>query len=393
MPLQPHMKLISVDDHIIEPPDLWTSRLPTAHLDAGPRVIEVDGAVTTEIGAAATAAGTQMWTFEGQPFPNIALNAVAGKSHEEFGLEPVRFDQIRPGCYDPAERVKDMDIDGVQAQLGFPTFPGFAGRVFATAKDKELALLCVRAYNDFILDEWCGPHPDRLIPMVILPLWDAELAAAELRRTAERGAKAVAFPENPAGLDLPSFHSGGWDPLLAVAEEAGTPLCMHFGTSTRMPFVAADAPFPVTIALMGTNSINTLSELLFSPIFHAFPRLKVTLAEGGVGWIPWFLERIDLTWERHRFYNDVNKEVRPSALFRRNVWGCFIDDTPGLLLRDVIGVDRITWEGDYPHSDSSWPHSRKRAGEAFVDVPDADVHRIVELNARELLSFDADLHG
>jgi len=388
MPLKPHMKLVSTDDHIIEPPDLWTSRLPARYVESGPRVVEASGVVTMDSGSTTEVDGTQMWTYEGRAYPNIALNAVAGKSPEEYGLEPVRFSDIRPGCYDPHERVKDMDLDGVHAQLGFPTFPGFAGRTFAQATDKELALLCVRSYNDFILQDWCGSHPDRFIPMVILPLWDVDLAVAELRRSAAAGAKAVAFPENPAGFGLPTFHSGAWDPVFAVAEEAGTPLCMHFGTSTQTPFVSPDAPYTVTITLMGTNSMNTLSELLFSPIFHKFPRLKVTLAEGGVGWLPWFLERADLTWERHRFYTNVNRDVRPSDLFRRNVWGCYIDDTPGLAMRHEIGIDRITWEGDYPHSDSAWPHARERAEKAFADIPDEDVHRIVELNARELFSFD-----
>jgi predicted TIM-barrel fold metal-dependent hydrolase len=284
-----------------------------------------------------------------------------------------------------------MDLDGVQAQLGFPTMPGFAGRVFLGSDDKELGLLCVQAYNNFNIDEWCASHPDRFIPMIILPLWDPELCQTEIERCAAKGAKAIAFPENPAGLGLPSLHSGHWEPVLAAAQAARTPLCMHFGTSTQMPFVSPDAPWPVSIALMGSNSASSLVELLFSPVFHKFPGLKVALSEGGIGWIPWMLERMDYTWERHMYYTDIDRSVRPSELFRDHIYGCYIDDEAGLELRHRIGVRQITWECDYPHSDSAWPHSRKRVAETLLDVPDEEVHRIVELNAREVFGFSADL--
>jgi predicted TIM-barrel fold metal-dependent hydrolase len=135
----------------------------------------------------------------------------------------------------------------------------------------------------------------------------------------------------------------------------------------------------------------TTADLLFSPVFHKFPRLKVALSEGGIGWVPYMLERIDYTWDRHRYYNDVNQTTRPSDLFRTHIWGCFIDDVSGIKNRYDIGVDRITWECDYPHSDSNWPNSRTRVAEMLADVPDDEVHRMVELNARELLCFDADL--
>jgi predicted TIM-barrel fold metal-dependent hydrolase len=387
MPLQDHHKLISTDDHIIEPPNVWTSRLPQRHRELGPRIVEHSGHVASEAGIVVHGDKMQIWMYEGRPYPNVALNAVAGLPKEEWALEPIRLDRIRPGCYNPNERVKDMDIDGVHAQLGFPTFPGFAGKTFVEAADKDLALLCVQAWNDFCVDEWCGSHPDRLIPLVIAPLWDPHLAADELRRTAAKGAKALAFPENPAGLGLPSLWTDHWDPLLAVAEETEIPLAMHFGTSTQMPYTSPDAPFIAMIPLMGTNSMNALSEILFMPMLHKFPRLKISFSEGGIGWIPWLLARIDYTWERHRFYSNVNREVRPSDLFRRNVWGCFIDDIPGIEMRHSIGIDRITWEGDYPHSDSAFPDSRKRAQEVLANVPDAEAQQIVELNARALLNW------
>ena len=230
-----------------------------------------------------------------------------------------------------------------------------------------------------------------MIPLIILPLWDVRLAAAEVERCAGKGARAISFPENPFPLGLPSFHTDAWDPVLRAAEDAGMPLCLHFGSSGQPPTVAPDAPFAVSIALYGCNSMYATADLLFSRVFHRFPRLKVALAEGGIGWVPYLLERIDYTWERHKFYTGVDLDTRPSDLFRTNIWGCFIDDEAGLKNRYDIGIDRITFESDYPHSDSNWPNTRKRVAEVLADIPDDEVHRIVELNARELLGFTADI--
>lgn len=390
MPLQDHMKLISVDDHIIEHPTVWSDRLPAAMREAGPRIIETTEDSTGRWGEHIPK-GSQMWVFEGRRYPQVALNATAGRPFEERGLEPRRFDEILPGCTDPVARVADMDRDGVQAQLGFPTLPRFAGTLFLESEDRELGLACVQAYNDFVLDEWCGAAPDRLIPMTILPLWDVELAVAELQRTVAKGSKAISFPENTSPLGLPSFHTDHWNPVFAAAQEADVPLAMHFGTSGQAPKTAPDAPDIVQISLMGSNSMFATADLLFSPVFHNFPRLKVMLAEGGIGWVPYLLERIDNTWERHRWYSPINRDVRPSDLFRTNIWGCFIDDAAGINYRDDIGVDRITWESDYPHSDSNFPHSRDVLAKMLTDVPDDEAHRIAELNARDVLKFDADL--
>lgn len=190
MPLQDWMKIISVDDHVIEHPRVWQDRLPEALRAEGPQIVE-------------TAEGHHVWQYEGQLFPQIGLNAVAGKPPAEYGMEPVRYDQMIPGCYDPVERVRDMDIDGVEAALAFPSFPGFGGGVFQRAKDKTLALECVRAWNDFQVDEWCATAPDRLIPLGILPTWDVELAAREVERLAQIGTRAVSFPDSPCRSACP----------------------------------------------------------------------------------------------------------------------------------------------------------------------------------------------
>jgi predicted TIM-barrel fold metal-dependent hydrolase len=374
MPLQESMKLISVDDHLIEHPRVWQDRLPAAYRDAGPRIVE-------------TPEGHHVWMYEGRRYLNIGLNAVAGKDPREFGRNPVRYDEMLPGCYDPVERIKDMDLDGVWAALAFPTFPRFAGTTFNEGDDPTLALLCVKAYNDFVLDEWSPAGGGRLPGLVTLPFWDLEASIAEVHRTAAKGAKGVSFPENPVPLGQPSFHSDHWDPMLSAIEECDLPLCMHFGTSREIPTTAPDAPDAVFISLMAVNSMKAMSDLLFSPIFHRHSKLKVALSEGGIGWMPYLLERIDDTWERHRFYQNIHQTIRPSDLFRQHIWGCYISDHFGVEQRHAIGIDRIMWEADYPHSDSHWPNSRKLVAEQMVDVPDEEVSAIVETNARALFKI------
>ncbi|WP_194830008.1 amidohydrolase family protein [Nocardia sp. XZ_19_231] len=379
MPLQPWMKLLSTDDHLIEPPRLWQDRLPAKYRDAGPRIIDQargEGRSPAEV-----------WTYEGRIYPYIGLNAVAGKKPEEFGMEPTRYDEMIPGCYDPKARLRDMDLDGVWGALNFPSFPRFAGTVFLEGQDKQLALLSVQAWNDYVIDEWCAAAPDRFIPLCILPLWDVQASTAEIYRMAARGAKAISFPENPAPLGLPSFHTDHWDPVFSAAEETDMPLCLHFGTSSKPPITADDAPFAVTITLFGCNSMFATADLLYSPVFHRHPKLKVGLSEGGIGWMPYLLERADGTWERHRFYQNVNQDVRPSELFNKHFHGCFIDDKFGVSVRHQIGIERITWECDYPHSDSYWPKSRAYAAEVLAEVPDDEVHQMVELNTRRLYNF------
>jgi predicted TIM-barrel fold metal-dependent hydrolase len=385
VPLQPHMDLISVDDHVIEHPRVWQDRLPAKFLERGPRIVE-STEVTYDGYNQPVAPGQQVWQFDGDKYPQIGLNAVAGRPPEEFGLEPLRFDEMRKGCYDPVERLRDMDEGGIAGSLCFPNFPRFAGAMFVKSaeRDDELAMACLQAYNDFILDEWTAADPNRLIPMVMLPLWDQKASMDELRRTAARGARAITFPENPTPLGLPSFHSDHWDPLFSLVEETETTLAMHFGSSGVRPYVSPDAPRIVSITLMGTNSMNTLVEMLVSPMFHRHPNLKVALSEGGIGWLPYVLERLEDAWTVHRFYLDIDQHTPPTELFKDHVFGCFIQDHHGLDSRDKIGVEQIMWECDYPHSDSTWPNARKSAEEMLLNVPDDEAHKIAELNARKL---------
>jgi predicted TIM-barrel fold metal-dependent hydrolase len=373
MPLQKDVQIVSVDDHVIEHGTVWEDRLPAKFKEAGPRNTKDDN-------------GNDMWTFEGRPYFNIGLNAVAGKKREEYGLDPTRYSDMLPGCYDPKERVKDMDTDGIWAQLCFPSFPGFAGSTFFAATDKQLATACVSAYNDWMIDEWCAANPERQIPLVLVPFWDADATVKETERVAAKGAKAVSFTEAPHALGLPSFHTKHWDGFFKVCEEAGMPVCVHFG-SGGAPSVAPEAPFTTAIALFGLNSQMCTVDLVNSRVFERFPKLKFALSEGGIGWLPYILERTDYTWERHRYYTGMADAKKPSEIFRSNIFGCFISDDAGLHNIDRIGEDNIMFESDYPHSDCNFPHSRKMLEESLAHVPDAVARKIAEDNARRVFNF------
>ncbi len=385
MPLLDTHQIISVDDHLIEHPRVWVDRLGSRDVEAGPQVVTLDD-------------GRQVWRFEGQFHPQIGLNAVAGKRPEDYGLEPLRFDDMIAGCYDPHERVKDMDLDGVQASMCFPSLPGFAGGLFHRAKDKDLALKCVRAWNDFHIDEWCATAPDRFIPLGILPTWDVALAVAEARRLADKGCRTISFPDSPVPLGMPSFFTDAWDGLWEVVAAEQIPISLHFGGAGFVPGFSfsnehnphqmhTEAPFVVAVTLFASNQMWTAVDLLFCGKLQQFPGLRFSLAEGGVGWIPYLIERADYAWDRHRWYQDIDKNVSPSELFRQHFYGCFIEDDFGVRNRDIIGVQRLLVEVDYPHSDSNWPNSRKRIAESMREVPDEEVGAIVEDNARELFRF------
>jgi predicted TIM-barrel fold metal-dependent hydrolase len=386
MPLQDHHQIVSVDDHLVEHPRVWQDRLPAKWREAGPRIVEVDG--------------KHLWSYDGQIFPTIGLNAVAGKPPEEWGMDPVRYEDMIPGCYDPVARIADMDVDGVQAALCFPSFPGFGGGTFHRAQDKELALLCVKAWNDFYIDEWCATAPERYVPLAILPTWDVDACVVEAERVAAKGARTISFPDSPVPLGLPSFHSDHWDRLWQVCSDANMPVSLHFGSGSYVPgfsfssmkpvpgeMVMPDAPFAVAITLFSTNLMWSTVDLLFSGKLQQFPNLQISLAEGGIGWVPYILERADFVWDRHRYYQPIDFDSRPSELFRKHFWGCFIDDEHGLSNRHAVGIDRIMLEIDFPHSDSNWPNSRKRAAEVLADVPDDECALIVEENARRMLNF------
>lgn len=372
--------LVSVDDHLVEPPDLFEGRLPAKYVDSAPRVIR-------------TETGDDVWTFNGSRIPNIGLNAVAGRPKEEYGIEPTAFEEMRPGCFDVDERIKDMNAGGVLGSMCFPSFPGFAGRLFANAEDKGLALAVTRAYNDWHIESWAGAHPGRFIPIALPILWDPELCAAEIRRVAEMGCHSITFTENPATLGEPSFHSDHWDPMWDALSDTGTIMSVHLGSSGRLTMTARDAPLDVMMTLQPMNICAAAADLLWSRVIKKFPGVRIALSEGGTGWIPYFLDRLDRTYEMHHLWTgqDFGGKL-PSEVFRERFLTCFISDPVGVQLRHEIGIDNIAWECDYPHSDSSWPEAPEELAAVMTGVPDDEVHRITWENACRWYQFDPFAH-
>jgi predicted TIM-barrel fold metal-dependent hydrolase len=372
--------LVSVDDHVVEPPDLFAGHLPDRWRDVAPRMVTRED-------------GTDVWQYDGKEIVNIGLNAVAGRPPEEYGMEPTSLHEMRPGCYDIHERVRDMDANGVLGSMCFPSFPNLCGQLFARSGDKDAALAIVKGYNDWHVDEWCGTYPGRFIPLMIPPLWDPVEMAAEVHRMAAKGCHAVTFSENPERLKMPSMHAEHWDPFWQACSDEGTIVCLHIGSSSSLVVTARDAPIDVLITLQPVNIVQCAADLMWSPVLRKFPDLRISLSEGGIGWIPYLLERLDWIYTRHHAWTGQDFGGRlPSEVFRERIVTCFIDDPVGLVVRDRVGIDRICWEADYPHSDSTWPTSpeylMKSLEQVPGGVPDGDVDAITHQNAMRHFRFD-----
>lgn len=368
--LPANTRLISVDDHVIEHPRVWLDRVPAKYHNEAPRIVELEN-------------GRQAWQYEDV---QVTLPRTIVKLHPDLTEEPphaqARFEEMRPGCYDPKARLEDMEIDGVWAQLCFPNFARFAGHRFLFGKDRELARLCSRAYNDFILDEWCAVDPQRQLALGILPLWDVGECVAEVERLAAKGARAVAFSENATILGLPSIHTDHWEPLWAAIQAADLPVCMHIGSSSQVITSSPEAPIAVARSLTGCNSMIAMADLLFSGVFERFPGVKVALSEGGAGWVPYVRERAMKVWEDRGARTGAN--VSPDELFREHIYVCLVTDFFALKVIEDIGVDNIMWESDFPHDESAWPSDRKILEDAAVDLPDDVAVKLAETNARRL---------
>jgi predicted TIM-barrel fold metal-dependent hydrolase len=372
--------LVSVDDHVVEPPDLFDTHLAARWRDIAPRVER-------------RADGSDVWVYDGNEIPNIGLNAVAGRPPDEYGMEPTSFDELRDGTWDIGERLRDMDANGVIGSMCFPSFPNLCGQLFSRSSDLEAGLAVMQAYNDWHIEDWCGAAPDRFIPLMIPPIWDPRLMADEVRRCAAKGCHAVSFSENPSKLKLPSFHDTHWDPFWQACVDTDTIVCLHIGSSSRLVITAPDAPVDVLITLQPINIVQAAADLMWSPVLRTFPELRVALSEGGIGWVPYFCDRLDWIYTRHRAWTgqDFGDQL-PSEVFRERIVLCFIDDPAGVEQLDRIGVEQVCWEADYPHSDSTWPISPETLWPSVDGLGRSTIDRITHLNAMHHFRFDPFAH-
>jgi predicted TIM-barrel fold metal-dependent hydrolase len=374
--------LISVDDHIAEPADMFDSHVPERYKEYVPRVvIEEDG--------------VQQWYYGAVRGRNMGLNAVAGKPREMYNIDATSYDEMRPGCFNVDERVRDMNAGGQLAGLNFPNWTGFSGQVLNQGPDRDVNLIMIKAYNDWHIDEWCGAYPGRFIPCGILPLFDVEEAAKEVKRIADKGCHAVTFSENPEALKMPSIHTDYWYPLFKAASENNVVLCTHIGSSSRAPLFSTDAPPSIAITSSSLMSAYTLLELVWAQFWGDFPDLRFSLTEGDIGWIPYFLWRSEHVFNRHSGWTKATFPAGlsgPTDVFKKHIYSCFISDKVGPKLMDCFNEDMVCWESDYPHSDSNWPFAPEDVIETMGHLSDATINKITHENAMRAYSFDPFTH-
>jgi len=370
------MVIISVDDHISEPPDLFDRILSGRELATAPKL-------------RSTNEGKDYWEYQGIKLPTVGLNAVVGRVPEEYGIEPTAMSQLRPGNYDVDARIGDMNINGMAASLNFGSCLVMDGRMCHNAKDKDLALVHLRAWNDWHLYEWCNAHPGRFIPCALLPTWDMEATVAEIERLARNGVCAVTINDNPTTLGLPSIHDAYWEPFFKAIADHDMTICLHIGTGNPAPMPTMNTPIEAYITTMPMAISVSAADWLNMAALEKYPTLKIALSEGGIGWIPYFLERADFVHEHHKAWTHSGfRNTRPSEVFRRHFLTCFIDDAFGLLNLKHIGEDLVAYECDYPHSDSVWPNAPEVLWNSIRILSDEQIDKVTHKNAMRFFNFD-----
>jgi predicted TIM-barrel fold metal-dependent hydrolase len=366
-------KVVSSDDHLQETDDTWVKRVPSNLRDRVPRLRRTpDG---------------DIWFIDGKPAGGLSLSIQAGHKFEEYRADKVFWEDARPGCYDPAERLKDMNVDGVDAQVLYPnvTLGAF------TLDDLELQFACLRAYNDY-LSEFCAADPARLIGIGLVPTDDMEVGVAELRRIAKlKGLRGAMLPTFPRGEPL---NSSTYEPLWRTAAELGLPMHIHLRTGSRHTgalFGKTTGELVgdrcVILNLASLANYEALSRIIFGGVLERHPSLKFVSVEGNIGWLGYFLEKSDRTYKRHRHWTKLELPKPPSEYFHRQVYATFIEDKVGVMIRKVIGVDNLMWSSDYPHTDTTWPDSKKYIEESLAGVPEDDRYKILAGNAVKLYNL------
>jgi predicted TIM-barrel fold metal-dependent hydrolase len=375
------MIMVSIDDHVVEPPDMFEKHVPAKYKDDAPKSILDEN-------------GYEKWWFQGIPSVSSGLNCVVGWPNEEWGMNPTTYAEMRPGGYDIHERVRDMNRNGILASMCFPSFAGFSARFFQEAQDKDLALIMLKAYNDWHIDEWCAAYPGRFIPLALGPVWDREELAKEVHRVAAKGCKAITMPELPHLQGLPSYLDlEYWDPFFRAVSETGVVMCLHIGQGFAAIKGAPGAPLDNLMILATQVSTFAAQDLLWGGAMAKYPDLKIAWSEAGIGWIPFYLDRCDRHYTNQRWLgHDFGK--LPSELFREHSLACYVTDPTALKVRHDIGVDIIAWECDYPHSDSIWPNAPEfvNAEMKGAGVPDDEMNKILWENTCRFFGWDPFKH-
>ena len=372
------LQLISSDSHVSEPPDLWAERLDIKYRDRAPRVVlNPEGQEGAYL------------VYEGYPPHNLAIGLGAGRTPEELAafLKTGTYADARPGGWDPAQRLPDMELDGVEAEVLYTTL-GF--RLF-WLKDAGLQQACFGVYNDW-LAAYCSYAPKRLKGLALISLYDPKEGAQELERCAKLGLKGAMIWCSPPA-DQP-YSSEIYDPFWAAAQDLDMPVSLHAITGMeRIPWEYGAEQRAMRSTVTPHEIEKSFSILILSGVLERFPRLKIVSAENNCGWLPYYLQRMDRGFARFGPSGTVTPwptklTLKPSEYFRRQMYCTFIDDSFGVASRHWIGVDNIMWSSDYPHTASTWPHSRDIIAREFKEVSEVEKRKIVRENVAQLYGFD-----
>jgi predicted TIM-barrel fold metal-dependent hydrolase len=370
--------LVSTDDHLQEPPDLWTRRMSQDRW--GERIPHIRR----------NADGTDCWFIDGRPYVKYGrpvLASVHGVMQDRKA--PTRWDEIPEIAYVPSERVKAMDRDGVDVHAFFGNVSGIAGNTFSDPAypDEEFREACIRAYNDYQIDEFAEPFPGRFITLAQLPMWSAERAVAEAKRMAERGVKGITFAF-PHQFGYPHISDRHWDPLWAFAREANLSVNFHIGSGASMGIAleSLSRSAPSFANAEGSTkavsaNVQVMTVLLFSGIMQRFPELKIVSSESGVGWVPYLLEAADHHWDHANCAKDGMPHP-PSEYFRRQCYVNFWFESAGIkMMRDHVSLDNVMFGSDYPHPTGTWPSTRECVARSVEGLTPEERRKVMVENA------------
>jgi predicted TIM-barrel fold metal-dependent hydrolase len=315
-----------------------------------------------------------------------------GRPLDEYGMDPQSLAQIRRGVYEPKARLDDMNVNGIAASLNFGSVGGFDGsRTFHKAPDKSLALVHLRAWNDWHIQEWCGYDRGRFIPCAILPTWNMAATVSEIERVAKLGCHNVTLTDNPTKIDLPSIHNKYWEPMWRAIADNDITVNLHIGSGNAAPIASMETPIEAWITTMPMSINVGAADWLSLEALQRYPDMRIVLSESGIGWIPYFLERADFSHSRHKAWTHSGYGgLKPSEMFKKHFMSCFIDDTFGLKSLADIGEDLVAYECDYPHSDALWPEVPEFLWRSIqtAKLTDTQIDKVTHLNAMRMLRHD-----
>ena len=368
-------RVISSDSHIVEPPDLWTSRVESKYRDHAPRIVRMED-------------GTDRWFCGDINMVGMHPGIQPGTRFEEPEKLTMSgtFDEVRIGGYVPEEHVKDLDVDGVDSTV---LYPSCTFSLFSFIQDSDLLTALFRAYNDWVAD-FCKPYPDRLKGIALINVDNVEIAVKEMERCARLGlvgATVTVYPPTGRAYDSPEY-----EPLWAAAQDLQMPLSLHIGSNRPGPGESS----PIKGSRSDFTNIDhwvrmSLADMIFGGVFRRYPKLQVGSVEMELAWAPHFLGRMDYDYTQRPLrpgWTHFDDDMLPSDYFHRNVFVAFQEDSLGIRLRDIIGVDNLLWGADYPHQEGTFPRSRQILEEILVDCTEEEKAKIAGGNTARLYHLD-----